>query len=184
MKKTIKLFLAGLVFTGLVSGSAFAKEGFSFSGFWKDDSYRSGGSIEIGFPNLYESDGFFVRDSLELGGAGLLNEQVAGGTGMFTDKLFFGGKQIVNGIYMKSYGFAYAGTDLYFLSGTNHGKVDLGFDFGGGGGFEIGFENSKTGFVVEYGGGYCLVPNKLGSLNQISPSFGYNSLTLGFRQYF
>lgn len=184
MKKTIKLIFAGLVFAGLVSGTAFAKEGFSISGFWKDDYIRSGGSLELGFPNIYEANDFFVRDALDLGGGGIMNGQVSGGVSMLTNKLFFGGKQVVNGIYMKSYGFTYVGADLYFLSGKNSGKVDTGFDFGGGGGFEIGFENSKAGFVVEYGGGYCLIPNRLGNIKQISPSFGYNTLTLGFRQYF
>ena len=184
MKKTIKAIITTLALTALLSGTAYAKEGFSLAGFWKDDTSRSGGALEIGFPNLFETQDFFVRENLEIEGAGLMTEQSPAGVTMFTEKVSFGGKKTVNGIYIKSYAFSYAGAALFFLSGANKVKMDTGFDFGGGGGFEIGFENGNAGFVVEFGGGWCMIPSSIGSIKQSTPSFGYNNLTLGYRQYF
>ncbi len=185
MKKTLKTLFLSVTFAGLVTASA-AAEGFSTAGFWKSDSARAGGSMELGFPSIFEAGDFFVRDSLEVGGAGLMTTDPSTGVCMVSDKVSFGGKKTINGIFFKSYGFTYAGANLFFPGAVKEGgkKMDLGFDFGGGGGFEIGIEEGKSGFVIEYGGGYVLVPSKMGSKEQSTASFGYNSLTLGFRQYF
>lgn len=187
----LKKLAAAFVLAGTIGTSAFAREGFSLSGFWKSDSLRAGGALELGFPTIYEKGNekgtFFIRDGLELGGAGIVSMEKPAGNAALTNKVFFGAKTSTNGIYMKSYGFTYAGCDLIFpeaIKGKSKG-VNYGFDFGGGGGFEIGFESGKAGFVVEYGGGCLILPEKNASENQIfSGMKGYNNLTLGFRQYF
>lgn len=174
MKKTVKIICLGIL-TFVMAKNVFARESFSFSGLWKTDSYRSGGALEVGFPNIFESEKSYIRDSLEICGAGVFidNENPAGMAGIL-NKVAFGGKQTVNGVYIKSYGFCTFGGDLFFpnaAKGSSSG-IGYGFDFGGGGGFELGFEKSNTSFMVEYGGGYC------------TKGFGYNCVSLGYRKYF
>ncbi|MCQ2585704.1 MAG: hypothetical protein MJ185_08930 [Treponema sp.] len=174
MKKTIKVICWGIL-AFVMTKNVFAKESFSISGLWKTDSYRSGGAIEIGFPNIFESEKFFIRDSLELGGAGLfINMENPVGMAGVSNKMMFGSKKTVSDVYIKSYGFWTFGGDLFFPNAMKFSGVGAtyGFDFGGGGGFEFGFEESNAGFVVEYGGGYC------------TKGFGYNSVNLGYRRYF
>ena len=74
MKKTVKVICWGIL-TLVMTTKVFARESFSISGLWKTDSYRSGGAVELGFPNIFESERLFIRDSLEIVGAGVfLNE--------------------------------------------------------------------------------------------------------------
>ena len=54
MKKLIKVVVNVL---SIMAGShpAFANESFSISGLWKSDSKRSGGALEIGFPDIVDT---------------------------------------------------------------------------------------------------------------------------------
>lgn len=182
MKATLKKVVMTAVLVLLAMGTAAAEgsDGFSFAGFWKSDSLRSGGSMELGLPTLYEKNGFIVRSNLELAGAGIGQNADATGCTTLTAKITMGGKYEKNGLYMKSYGFSYGGGSLLFPGSA----VEYGFDFGGGGGFEIGFTDTKAAFVVEYGGGWFNVPETCFDRNQSTQSFGYNFLTLGWRQYY
>lgn len=182
MKKSIKLTVAAIMFMAL-GIPAFAKDGFTFSGLWKSDSSRAGGSMELGFPDIIDNGKFFVRDNLEIGGAGLFVNDESAGVTLLNNKLAFGGKYKTGNIKIKSYGFWNVGPNLIFPEAKGSG-LNAGFDFGGGGGFELGFEELKAAFVIEYGGGWCLIPENFYGRKQTIESFGYNSLTLGFRQYF
>ncbi len=165
----------------LVSTALFAEEGFSFGGFWKSDTQRAGGSIEIGFPSLYEKDGFSIRGAIEAGGAAYIQEATPSGTSMLTAKLLFSNVFENNGFIVKSYGFGYTGAGLVYaepLKGSES-KAATTWDFGGGGGFELGLgalTEPHAAFVIEYGGGWCKAEQ--------TKSFGYNFLTLGWRQYY
>lgn len=174
MKKTIKVICWGIL-AFVMTKNVFARESFSVSGLWKTDSYRSGGAVELGFPNIVESEKFYIRESLEFCGAGLFTnmENPVGMAGV-SNKMAFGNKRIVDRLYIKSYGFWTFGADLFFPNALKFSGVgtNYGFDFGGGGGFEIGFEDGNAGFLVEYGGGYC------------TKGFGYNCVNLGYRRYF
>ena len=88
------------------------------------------------------------------------------------NKIVLGGKKTVNGVYIKSYGFLTLGGNLFFSEAMKFSGKDYGFDFGGGGGFELGFEGGSAGFLIEYGGGYC------------TKGFGYSNVNLGYRKYF
>ena len=54
MKKLIKVVVNVL---SVMAGShpAFTNESFSISGLWKSDSKRSGGALEIGFPDIVDT---------------------------------------------------------------------------------------------------------------------------------
>ena len=172
MKKTIKVICWGIL-TLVMTTKVFARESFSISGLWKTDSYRSGGAVELGFPNIFESERLFIRDSLEIVGAGVfLNEEDPVGMAGMINKIVLGGKKTVNGVYIKSYGFLTLGGNLFFSEAMKFSGKDYGFDFGGGGGFELGFEGGSAGFLIEYGGGYC------------TKGFGYSNVNLGYRKYF
>ncbi len=164
----------------LVSTALFA-EGFSFGGFWKSDSQRAGGAIELGLPSFYEKDGFAIRGHIEAEGAAYIQETTPSGTGMLTAKLLFSTTYENNGFIVKSYGFGYTGAGLVFaepLAGTKSSAATT-WDFGGGGGFELGLgtvTEPYAAFVIEYGGGWCRAKQ--------TKSFGYNFLTLGWRQYY
>lgn len=182
MKKLLKIVAVAAVFLFL-EFPVFAKDSFSTAGFWKSDSERSGGSFEIGFPDLFDNQKFFVRENLEIGGAGLFVMEEPCGVTFLDNKLAFGGKYESGDLKIKSYGFFVTGVNLNFLDSAKL-SMNTGFDFAGGGGFELGFKEIKSAFVIEYGGGWCFIPENLWGKNQSVKSFGYNSLTLGFRQYF
>lgn len=182
MKKLIKVVVTvlSLMTAGL---PAFAKDSFSFSGLWKCDSSRAGGAMEIGFPDIVDNGKYFLRENIEIGGAGLFEKDEASGVTMLNNKLSLGGIYRTGNLKIKSYGFWITGANLIF-SGKDRFSMETGFDFGGGGGFELGFEEIKSAFIIEYGGGWCFIPNNFWGQKQVTENFGYNSLTLGFRQYF
>lgn len=114
--------------------------------------------------------GFFIKD--EALGVTLLNNKIA-----------FGGKYKMGTLKIKCYGFCITGANLFF-SGKDGFSMETGLDFGGGGGFELAFEEIKSAFIIEFGGGWCFIPENFFGRKQSTENFGYNSLTLGFRKYF
>lgn len=140
------------------------KRGLSLAGLWEVDNLRSGGEFEVGFPLNNKENKFVFRDYFTVGGYGWNSSY---GEVSLGNKIQFGGKVHETDLLVISYGFILANAS-YIIGETSV------FDFwiGGGGGFEIQY-NEGSSFIIEYGG-----------KGLIKKATGTPFITLGYRQYY
>lgn len=165
MKKSIFLGIF-LFLSTLIFGQDF-KHGISFAGIWETEINKAGGGFEFGFPLTKSESNFLVRDYFTINGYGWYSKI---GEGSIGNKLQFGAKFLNESFLVISYGFFSFSANLLMNESKN-----FGFSFGGGGGFELQFDE-KNSFFVEYGGRGMLTKLEIA---QTSSSF----CTIGYRQY-
>jgi len=153
-------------------------------GFWAMQDDISSGYGEWSFAFVDDSNGFVLRDCINMGGFGMndnVHQNYAGGM-IMGDKLLIGGRYTLTDVVIRTYGIV--GGHFGMFAGTNHEFFNPPFMAGClvGGGFELQY-TLKSAFAVEFGGSYTTVFGKNYKDYQQFSKMG-PILMLGYRSYF
>lgn len=158
------------------------KNGTCSGGFWALKEGYGAGYGEWNFPLRNDSDGFLLRDAINIGGfGGNLEENKGVGGCILGNKFMIGGTYNASEFVVRSYGFVSAGFGIFGAEGHKVFNAPFMISSIIGGGFEFQY-SSDNSFVVEFGGDMdFLVGSGRKEYSQLSRSCPI--LMLGFRSY-
>lgn len=181
MRRTIIILMVGTLMCLAGFGQEF-KTGVSSGGFWALKEGFGAGYGEWSFPLRNESDGFLLRDCIDIGGfGGTTNENKEFGGCILSNKFIIGSALKVETFIVRSYGFASLGFGLF--NAESHKLFSTPFLLSSiiGGGFEFQYSRSNS-FVIEFGGDMDFI---IGNERNAFTRFNNQGpiLMLGFRSY-